>query len=299
MQKRLLSTLAALACTVLAACSTPGGPVPVQNGTTTSSHKLYVVDNNNNLNVYTLPLTASSTPAITVASAGDGGMAISSTQLAVSSGARLVNVFALPITSASVPAFSMAAGSNLNDATFDSAGNLWVTDSSSGTCCIYKYTSPLSASSLPAFTMNEPNNGGYPWGLSFDSTGNLYVAGNRVNDVFAPTLSSSSTGTTFGTNSDNYGIVANGGRVYVANGSGDGSVAVYTTPVAGASTAAFILTPGTSNYIGYPSFDSAGNLYVPVPNDNKIYVYTAPISSTSVPAFSVALPKAYATITGP
>jgi sugar lactone lactonase YvrE len=229
-------------------------------------------------------------------------MTATATQLFVTNHgtAKTISVFALPLTSASTPSFTIATPTKALDAKFDASGNLWVTSNSSANCCVYEFSPPFSSSSTASTTLSQPSSGGYPWGLAFDSSGDLYVSGESTNDRYTPPLSPSSTPTTFGTDYGSYGIsVDSNNRVFVANGTADGEIDVFNANPGASATPAFSLTVSAGYYIGFPAFDSAGNFYVPVPHDNKVYVYAPPISSTSVPAYSIPFTGAYSVFAGP
>ncbi len=196
----------------------------------------------------------------------------------------------------------MTVGTSVEDVKLDSTGRLFAADAHTATCCIEVVTPPFSSSSAPAFTLNLPSGGGTPWGVTFDPSGNLFVAGGSVNDKFTPPITSASTAAaTFGVNNDNYGIISDStGRIFVANGTADGELDVYTPPVSVGATRSFALTPTTTaSYLGFPAFDNIGNLYVPSYTEGKLYVYTPPITSASTPAFSLAITHAYGAAAGP
>jgi hypothetical protein len=96
-----------------------------------------------------------------------------------------VMVFTPPLTATSNPIAVLtlpAAIINAFGIAFDSAGNMWISDSSGGNNHIYKFACPCTttATLAAAVTMVSPP---VPEGIAFDSSGNLWVA------LSQPTLS--------------------------------------------------------------------------------------------------------------
>jgi hypothetical protein len=301
--RRFFAWLAALlGLAVLTACNSGGTITPF--GPPASVH-LYVSDRGGaggHIYVFTLPVSGASTPGVTVSGvANPWGIGLSATQLFVpNSSTTTMNAYALPLTNASTPAFSFTMSHNAQDVAINSAGNLYAAESFSSTCCIEAVNGPLSGASTPAFTMTLASAGGFPFGVGFDPSGNLFATGASQVAEFMPTFSGASTPAFhFGSILDNEGIVSDAmGRIFVANGPSEGKIDVYTPPYANASTPTFTITAST-HYIGFPVFDSSGNLYVPVTVDNKVYVFTPPFSGASTPAFSISVTGAYGAATGP
>ena len=120
-----------------------------------------------------------------------------------------IDVFSLPLTSSSTPIASLNSGVfNPYRTTVDASGNLWVANESGGSQnkgSIEEFTKPFSSAETPAVTIAWPVGGtstSYsPWGIAFDSAGNLYVSdyvGGSNNGgllEFAPPITSASTPT--------------------------------------------------------------------------------------------------------
>ncbi len=129
--------------------------------------------------VYDRPLSASSTPSLTLTSvngvnAPDGvRLDPSGTKLWVSdSGAGKINAYALPLTATSQPAISLTGGANPGGGlAFDSAGDLWVAEFSGR---IEEWTAPI-AGGASAKTLHTGGNNVFA--VAFDSNGALYAAG--------------------------------------------------------------------------------------------------------------------------
>jgi hypothetical protein len=143
--------------------------------------------------VYNLPLTPSSTPAVTLTSglSGPTDVEIIGNQLMVldRGGAKVV-LFNLPITSQSAPAISFSMDANADDAAFDAQGNLWIGGLGG---VIEEFTAPLSNASTKALTLSIPT--GNAFALAFDTNGNLYAGGysNGGIYVYAPPITAQST----------------------------------------------------------------------------------------------------------
>ncbi|OLE44332.1 MAG: hypothetical protein AUF73_01435 [Thaumarchaeota archaeon 13_1_20CM_2_39_11] len=142
---------------------------------------------------------------------------------------------------------------------YDSAGNLWVADTSNNR--VLKYAAPITTGEAATVVIGQGSfttgTGGTtattlktPTGISYDSAGNLWVAdeGNsRVLEYAAP--------------------ITTGEAATVVVGQG-----TFTTNTAGT----------TSTALGHPdgiSFDSAGNLWVADTGNSRVLEYAAPITT--------------------
>jgi len=156
--------------TMLAPPYTTATPVTV--GTTSYPYSLTIsgstlfVGEGSNVDVFTLPLTGSSTPTAKI-----------------SSGINSV--------------YRMAV---------DASGNLWVANDSGGVNSkgsIEEFTTPFSTGESPSVTISMPVGGGStsyePWNIAFDSAGNLYVTNSSGGATsgglleFSPPITNSST----------------------------------------------------------------------------------------------------------
>lgn len=81
-------------------------------------------------------------------------------------------VFNQPIASTSMPSFTIAGAGDTGVA-FDSAGNLYVSNSFNQTISVYK--SPVSATSTPFLVIGPITGAITPEGMRFDAAGNLWV----------------------------------------------------------------------------------------------------------------------------
>jgi hypothetical protein len=154
------------------------------------------------------------------------------------------------------------------DLTFDTAGNLYVTNFGAGT--VSKVT-PAGAVSTFATGFDQP------WGLAFDAAGNLYVSNGFDGTVRKVTPAGVDTIFASGI-VEPTGLAFDGaGNLYVG-AAANGSVDVVTPTGAVSTFASGIYGPE------YVAFDPAGNLYV---------------SSESTPAGVVMVSKVVATVTVP
>lgn len=150
--------------------STPAPPPP-------AVQHLYVTDDLSPSTVYVfnLPLTASSTPAVTLLTTGNGA----SNPCFDNAGHILVpmaadhklQVFALPLTAASTPAFTLNLASTGEDCHFDATGNLYVAENAANEIEVFK--APVIAGSIANSTLTGAQVSG-PWGVWTDTTGNVF-----------------------------------------------------------------------------------------------------------------------------
>ena len=308
-------------CAIFAGCGGGGGsaPPPILNGGTGESAspsptpsptpaalRAYISDNGTpgTVSVFSLPLTSSSAPRISIA--GSGGPAAMGFDpvhrlFVVNSGSGVIQVFSQPITNAAVPTVAFhgpntgIAGNGQEDVAFDPSGNAYI---SIGACAAFRcvgnisaFAAPITSSSVPAFVISERNS--VP-GLAFDATGNLWAVasgfGGYATSItqFKPPFSSTSTPSlSFGDRFATAIAFDSTGNLYAANLNG---VDVYTPPLTSSTAKAFtIAAPGASP--AYLAFDSAGTLYVTVSN-GTVLVFTPPFSSNSTPAVTMPIPGA-------
>jgi hypothetical protein len=294
MKLRYVITLltAGIALAQLAACSskstTPSAPTPPP-----IAH-MYISINvaAGGVQIYNTPITASSVATGTISP-----LAFPRELFVERIGGRLfvpirggagntVNVYNAPITGSSTPAFVLTPPLTIpENVTEDGAGNVYVGVLSSSTCCIEAFAGPVTAPAAPAYSINSNSviNGlGDPYGMGFDTLGNLYVS--SVNSIlkFTPPFSSASVPTAIVLpNQDNFGLAVDASNtVYVANATLNGTIDVFTQPVTSSSVRAFGLAIGT--LIFGLALDGSGNLWA-VDSAGNIWEYTAPITSASVP----------------
>jgi hypothetical protein len=95
-------------------------------------------------------------------------------------------VFSQPVTSASTPSFTIP-GASTAGVVFDSAGNLYVSNSSALTISVY--ARGVTATSVPTLVIGPITGAFSPEGMAFDHSGNLWVAdesGTQVMEFTPP-----------------------------------------------------------------------------------------------------------------
>ncbi len=258
--------------------------------------------------IYSLPLSGTSTPTGTISGLNDPA------EIFVDKAGRLfvplnsvptVDVYTPPISAASTPAFALTtAHTDTESVTEDSTGTIYVGVLNSATCCIDVFNGPVTAAATDSYeiTANAVVNGlGYPYGMGFDSSGNLYVSSTTSTLKFVPPFSAASVPTAVVLpNQDNYGLLVDASnRVFVANATVDGTIDVFNQPfVSGTGTRAFGLLVTAATYVQGTAFDAAGNLWA-VSSTGGVYEIPAPISATSTATLVFTVANAYGIAFGP
>lgn len=149
------------------------------------------------IDVFTAPVTSSSTVAFHIAVGGRAGGWTRPVGMALDRGGNLwagdghdatMFEYAPPFSSTSVPTLQFPIDFNPSDLAFDSAGNMYAAGPG-----IVVYTPPFTSSTTKAFTISLTETAHY---LAFDSAGNLYVTTGNGTDakllVFSPPFSGAS-----------------------------------------------------------------------------------------------------------
>lgn len=292
--------LAGFAAIALTSCRSTGVAFNPPGGGVRSLRHMYLSTRLGSLQIYKTPVTSASTPVGTIT-----GLAGSDTELFVDRDGRLfvpldggagttINVYDSPVTSTSTPAFVLTTiDGAIEDTVEDSAGNVYESSDASSTCCIDVFNAPVSGAATANFSINSngvtPNGLGDPYGMAFDSSGNLYVSSASSILKYTPPITPASTPTAIVTpNQNNYGLlVDSSNRVYVANATVDGTIDVFAQPFTSASTRAFGIevvpynAAGGDDVLGM-AFDSSGSLWAVVSN-GTVWEVKAPISGASIP----------------
>ncbi|MBV8365070.1 MAG: hypothetical protein JO194_01080 [Candidatus Eremiobacteraeota bacterium] len=258
--------------------------------------------------VYQMPLTASSTPAFTLGPAN--GIPLSPSALAVDKahnlyvlddGASSIFIFSQPISATSTPAVTLGPiPGTANDTfiTLDAAGDIWM--SSSATSTIYEFSPPFATGvPAPALVINTTvpalNN---QTGITFDTTGRMFVANQLAGQVlvfnppFANGMAAIATITSPGFPEGVAFDVKD--QMYVSDFT-TGNVYAFKPPFATGITPAFHIAPpvvsgGTSGEATFIATDSSFNLYVPYGVDGahgNLSVFAPPFSGASTPVLSL------------
>lgn len=163
-----------------------------------------------------------------------------------------------------------------SDLTFDSAGNLWVVDANNNR--VLRYSAPLVNEQAPDLVIGQSNftstswgrtasTFSLPWGIAFDSSGNLWItdAINLRVLRFSPPFSNGEAAnlvlgekdfTSFDNGDSNFAVSNGRGIAFDANGnlyavdSWFQRVMIFTPPFANGMPAAVEFTPGPSGFGG-------------------------------------------------
>ncbi|HME80910.1 MAG TPA: hypothetical protein VKF82_02425 [Candidatus Eremiobacteraceae bacterium] len=242
---------------------------------------LYVTDSTGTLYAYTLPLTATSTPAVTVAAktcvcqnAVFGGELVSG-----------LYVLTLPLTTTSTPAKTLTVTSSPIGAAIDSTGTIYLSENMSATCCADVYQGGVTS---PSFTLSGASVND-PYGAAVDTGNNLFLANVGTIGYFASPVHSGQAGIAFGRDSFNEGLVTDSSdNLYVADGNGKGTMDVYHPPYTAASMpASTVSIPGTLEQM---AIGSDGTMYITVETPNQIDVLTPPYTTVSLVVPTTFLP---------
>src|SRR5215471_363979 len=191
----VIRLLAALVIASLVACG--GGhlripPPPPQH--------LYVGNDNASGQIlqYTLPITSSSTPSLTLANSNTVNLVAVAVDfngnLADSDLAGNIAIFNAPLTSSTTASAAFKNGTSLAaQLVYNSAGDLFATTQSNK---VNLFTHPLSSSSTPSLGITDASLVS-AFGATLDPSGNLYVTNNPgaggTIEVFAPPYTSAPT----------------------------------------------------------------------------------------------------------
>lgn len=285
--------LATLALLAAAALSITGcaGPHPM------SPQHLYVGNDNasGQLLEFTLPLSNTSTPTVTVATT-TGTVNLTSVavdangNVATGDNAGHVDLFAAPMTnsSTSAAAFNNGVATNDGQMIFTTAGDLFAATAGNN---VNVFTHPLTSLSTPSQSITDISLTS-AIGVALDSANNLYVTnagstGSTIS-VFASPYTSAPTVTPVVAAAYRK-IAITSTQLFVCNvGLGTiGGIDVYTLPLTASSAPAFTI----SNVNGPEAvaLDSQGNLYVGNVNDSTVRVFAPPFSASSTPTVTLNL----------
>ena len=187
---------------------------------------------------------------------------------------------------------------------FDSTGNLWITNYTTGTLQVLPVSSgtifgvSVTANTLKTIT-TLPTSG--PWGMAFDGTGNLYISdfGHSTlkvlpvssGTIFGASVTANTVATLFTgapLSSPSALAVDAANNVYVANSGGSNIVAIpkFTGTLFGTSvTANTPIALSKTSALSQPrgiTFDALGNLYYSDFGNTGIYVLRAVTGTTTI-----------------
>ena len=214
------------------------------------------------------------------------------------------------------PATTSTGLNTPNDLAFDSSGNLWVVDSSNNR--VVEYEAPFSTGEAASLVLGQPNftsnsfnvtsasNLNSPYGLAFDSSGNLWVAdllNGRVLEFAAPFSTNEAASVVIGEpnfaasndevnkaglNAPNALAFDSSGNLWIVDGH---RVLEYSAPFSTHEAASLVIGQNTftnssvvttSTGVDSPdgiAFDSSGNLWIADGGNNRVLEYKAPFST--------------------
>ncbi len=244
---------------VIIGCSSSTTPTPPA-----ATQRVYasIANGAGPIGIFSLPLSNTSAAVGNFAGTSPFGMCVDSSHRLFVTSAVLsagIEVFDQPIANGAVPAFSLSGfGGFTVDCAIDSAGNLYVADSSGNRIRVFK--APITSSSTVDNSIN-PNSA--PFGVAVDPTGDLFVANLNFIAEYSPFASGNNLLATFGTVFNNWGLVIGpDGNLYVANGAANGEIDVYKSPFSNTSTPDHGLTIPGATIVYYFAFDASNNMYV-------------------------------------
>jgi hypothetical protein len=274
------------------AVDSPMTDAPIDSGNQTQH--FYVADDATPGHVfrYTLPLTSTSTPDLTIPSTGSlvGAAFDPAGNLVVESNAGKLFVFVPPFSATSTPIATFQNGSGT------SGGQVLVTQT--GTLIAALQSTSINEFS-PPFTNNSTTSGSITsttglntnFGLALDGQANLYASnsvsggGNLV--MFQPPYTNGSAVVTPSVTGAAYRSVAVSGQLlFVGSVATASRVDVYNLPLTNTSAPAFSITTGTNAPEGV-AVDALGHLYVGNLSDKTVSRYSAPFSAQSTPDVTI------------
>lgn len=243
---------------------------------------------------FTLPITSTSTPAVTVATtAGTTNV----TTLAVDANGNLATgdnaghlaMFNFPITNSSTASMAFNNGSATNDGqlVFNNAGDLFAATVGAK---VNLFTHPLSSSSTVSLGITNAGITG-AIGAGLDSGQNLIVGNDggsgSSNLLVFPSPYTGSPLTTAAVSGSYRKLTMSSSQLFVCTivGGALGRVDVYNLPLTPSSAPAFAIT--NVNQPETVALDSNGNLYVGNEGDATVRVFTPPFSASSTPSVTL------------
>jgi WD40 repeat protein len=285
-----ISGLAASVILSVVGCSsssTSPGPTPPPG----SGQHLYVTDKGtpSTIFVFNTPITASSTPAVTLLTTGNaaGNPCFDNANhiFVPMANDHTVQVFNLPLTASSTPAFTLAIGSTGRDCHFDASGDLYVQESAANQIEVFQ-APVMSGSTVHSTLTNAALQAGY--GIWTDPSGDVFAAtALKAALEFSPFPANTPTASFGPASFDCFGLaIGPSGSLYIANATANGTIDVYDPPFSNSSTknAAKTIVTTLTSYVSYMAFDSLGNLYVGGDDVGVFHVleYTPPYSGVPI-----------------
>jgi hypothetical protein len=278
-------SVAVAAGLILAACSnsdttTAPPPAPPPPPPPAAQH-LYLGQDDvpGKILVYDLPLSASSTPAVSVPYNANVSLSVNSTTLAANRiSDYTVSLFRLPLTSASVPYATLPVGL-LETPLLLPGGALDL----AGPDTIHVYSTPFTSASTSSSLILTPLLSAHT--LAVDPSGKIYAANaNRIEVISGgavTTTFSAPAGTAFDA------LAASATQLFACEGTGFAShVYIYPLPLTTTATPTVTMNSGTIGANGC-ALDASGNLYITW--GPTLVVFAPPFTSSSTAKLSLSI----------
>jgi len=248
----------------------------------------------NQIQQFTLPITSTSTSAVSLPTTFVFGLAVDSNgNIAAGDMSGHLAVFNAPLGSSTTASAMFSNGTAVTNEqlAFNAAGDLFATD---GFTDVNLFRQPFTSASTLSQVISAVVNGLFNIvsGAALDSSGNLILSSNAVSNnegnliVFAPPYTGPAITTALQANTHYSGLALSSTQLFVASALGNPRIDVYNLPIAANSAQAFSITSGLFNPTSV-ALDSKGNLYVA--NTLNIVSYTAPLSASSTPSVILTL----------
>jgi hypothetical protein len=221
--------------------------------------------------VYTLPITANSTPVATVRRDATIALAVNATTLvATKLTDYTVAFYSLPITSASTPYATLSLG-RVGTPVFLPSGTLYLGVGDT----ISVYTPPFTSTSVPGSRIGTGLSGGR---YAVDHSGNVYETTGGTSPIGVITNGAVTTRLTSASGLVFTGLAANETQLLACESNATAShVYIYNLPLTPNATPATIMNVNVSDP-GDCALDSSGNLYIA--GAGGVIEYSPPFTST-------------------
>lgn len=197
---------------------------------------------------------------------------------------------AIAFTSGQSPSVTLSGSGIATPAgiAFDSSGNLWAADSTTGD--VREYTaSSIAATGTPTAAVTLTNGLSFPSGVAFDSAGNLWVSdvsagtSGEVLEFTPPFSSSESASATISSSILGPEGLAfdSSGNLWVSNYNGPGAVNEYAASSLNSNPSSSLTVSVSASSLRGIVFDSSGNLWVDSQGGSEVLEYASPYTGSA------------------